>query len=98
MSKTTLKKMLEKCTPETIETVDRFFIIKFKGFGGIAIIINFFAMIVQTIFLTISPILFIFVLLLPFLGIAFMIPTQAVYEKMLPWLTKRIHMKTMLHN
>ena len=46
MSKTTLKKMLEKCTPEIIETVDPFFIIKFKGFGGIAIIINFFAMIV----------------------------------------------------
>lgn len=97
MSKTTTLKTLQKRTPETVETVDHFFINKFKGFGGIAFLSNFFIMIIQIILDTISPLVMVFVLILPFLDVALVIPALALYEKVLPFLTNHLHHSTKLH-
>ncbi len=97
MSKTTPEKSLQKRTPETVETIDQFYISKFKGFAGLAFIFSFVSMIVQAVLQMISPVMILFVIFLPFLGIALIIPAQVIYEKLLPYMTRKIHESTKLH-
>ena len=83
--------------PETVEPVSRIYIGLFKGFAGLAFITSLISMIIQVILQTISMLLMVFVLLLPLMGIALIIPVQAVYEKLLPRMTRFIHKKSGLH-
>jgi len=97
VSRTNPEKSLKRRIPETVETVHKFYISKYRGFGCIAFLVSFISLIVQTILRTVSPLVLFFVILVPFLGIALIIPVQAIYERYLPTMTKNIHMSTMLH-
>lgn len=97
VSRTNPEKILQRRIPETVETIHKFYISKYRGFGGIAFLVSFISLIVQTILRTVSPLVLFFVILVPFLGIALIIPVQALYERYLPTMTKNIHMSTMLH-
>ncbi len=97
MSKTDPEKALKRRSPETVETVHKFYISKFKGFGIISFLANLISLIIQTIFLSLTPLIILFVVLVPFLGIALIIPAQIIHEKQLPLMTKKIHESTMLH-
>jgi hypothetical protein len=97
VSRTNPEKILQRRIPETVETIHKFYISKYRGFGGIAFLVSFISLIVQTILRTVSPLVLFFVILVPFLGIALIIPVQALYERYLPTMTKKIHMSTMLH-
>ena len=97
MSKTNPDYLGKKRAPETVETIEKYFSSKWKGFGGLAFIINFISMILQAILLTVSPLVAIFLLFVPFIGISLLIPAQTIYEKILPFLTKQVHKYTKLH-
>ncbi|MHA1148678.1 MAG: hypothetical protein ACTSR8_10580 [Promethearchaeota archaeon] len=97
MSKTAPETIRKFRSPEIVETMDKFFLSKFKGFAGIAFITNFIVMIFQIILQTISIVMMVFIMLLPLLGISLLIPAQTLYEKLLPRLTRKVHMMTNLH-
>ncbi|MFX1339094.1 MAG: hypothetical protein ACFFDK_10840 [Promethearchaeota archaeon] len=98
MSKTKPEVIYKKRTPETIEPIQQFFITKYRGFGGITFLLSFFSVIIQMILQTISPLMILFIIFLPFLGLALFIPAQIVYEKVLPFMTRKIHKLTKLHD
>lgn len=98
MSRTNPDYLGKKRTPETVETIEKYFSSKWKGFGGLAFVINFISMIVQAALLTISPLVSIFLFLVPFIGISLLIPVQTLYEKLLPYLTKQVHKYSNLHS
>lgn len=98
MSKTKPEVIYKKRTPETVEPIQQFFITRFRGFGGIAFLLSFFSVIIQILLQAISPITILFVIFVPFLGIALFIPAQLVYERLLPFMTKMIHKSTKLHD
>jgi len=98
MSKTNPDYLGKKRTPETVETIEKYFSSKWKGFGGIAFAINFISMVIQAILRTVSPLVAIFLLFVPFIGISLLIPVQTIYEKILPFLTKQVHKYSKLHS
>lgn len=98
MSKTKPEVIYQKRTPETVEPIQQFFITRFRGFGGIAFLLSFISIIIQIVLQSISPLTILFVIFLPFLGIALFIPAQVVYERALPFMTRKIHKSTKLHD
>ncbi len=98
MSKTKPEVIYQKRTPETIEPVEQFFLTRYRGFGGLAFLLSFFSMIIQIGLQAISPLTILFMIFVPFLGIALFIPAQVMYEKILPFMTRMIHKSTKLHD
>ena len=97
MSKTIPERLLTYRNPEIVEPISRVYFSIFKGFSGITFLINIISMIIDVISQQTKLYVVMFIILLPFLGIALIIPFLAIYERFLPYLTKFIHKKSKLH-
>ncbi|MFX0062562.1 MAG: hypothetical protein ACFFC7_10330 [Candidatus Hermodarchaeota archaeon] len=97
MSQTNPDLLEQKRLPRTVEVASGFFYGLFRGFSGVAIVLNFISIVFQALLQIISPLMILFVLSVPFLGIALIIPGQAIYEQFLLQMIKMTHQKTGLH-
>ncbi|MBY9007906.1 MAG: hypothetical protein KGD63_14285 [Candidatus Lokiarchaeota archaeon] len=97
MSKTIPDRVLTYRIPEIVEPISRVYFNIFKGFSSIAFIINILTIIIDVIAQQTKIYVVLFILLLPFLGIALIIPFLVLYERILPFLIKFIHKRSRLH-